>query len=159
MTEVTLSPSEETHKIIEHYEDYYKWLTEDCKLPHHVAMQGIYDAKGVNKIYIMNSEKFVIQLAFNLNDLYKIGWNGWEEVDKRNRLWDLGMDTHNTGYYIEQRRVRIEGDMMLTTVVYGGERLDDEWLLSRNPDFTHKASLDAREYKRVRPKINSKINI
>lgn len=145
-TELTLK---EIESLKQEYEDLYRfWI--DNGIMEYKAMEMLEALPQHEAVYMNNSARFKCQMSVPLDFLEEnTDWVNMDNQQKGYLLWGLGMDTHKDSFYTETRRVREGTKIVFKTVVYGTERLDDDWLkqgklVDRGLNFVSYSSEGAR---------------
>lgn len=83
-----------------------------------------------------------------------LNWDSLSDKQKTEVLWNLGMNVkYGERWYAKDERVRNEdgkdGNMArVQSIVYGYERLDDDWINLRFDDFSKVSSEEAQDWRR-----------
>jgi hypothetical protein len=81
----------------------------------------------------------------------------WSKMSNKKRtelLWKMGMNVKGGGrWYLRDERVRNEdgkdgNTARVQPIVYGQERVDDEWITLRHDDFSKVSSEEAQDWRR-----------
>jgi hypothetical protein len=108
-----------------------------------------------NYFHNVQYEVFQIRKHFTLvwlEDHFQ--WSKTNNKQRKTILWDLGMDVKKgKRWYQQDERVRNEdgkdgNTARIQAVIYGQERLDDEWVNMRYDDFSKVASEEAQDWRR-----------
>lgn len=147
---------EEIEKLIKENEDLYLWYRKQNN-SRADSLGLVRDYSKLQQHYLDTACKYSIQISFRVDELKdKFNWHCLKDREKDRLLWNLGMDTYNCQWDTHLRRVwDIRGNeklpkkaqLLIKEVVYGNERLDDEWLNLRKEDYSFYASYEARNYK------------
>ena len=107
--------------------------------------------------YFHNVQYEVFQIRKHFTLVWLEDHFQWSKINNKQRktiLWDLGMDVKKgKRWYQQDERVRNEdgkdGNIArIQAVIYGQERLDDEWVNMRYDDFSKVASEEAQDWRR-----------
>lgn len=147
---------QQVEKLKQDYEDLYNDLIASGKTESD-ALAIVRHIESQQEDYFNSIQDDVMQIRKHftiswLEDHFK--WSGLKNQQKKDLLWQLGMNVKGgKKWYLRDERVRNEdgkdgNTARVQPIVYGQERLDDEWINLRFADFSKVASEEAQDWRR-----------
>lgn len=144
----------ELELLKEEYQDLYRDLVGQGKSDSD-AMTIVRHIQSQEENYFQSVKEDKPRLHFSVEWLQdNLNWNSLNDKQKTEVLWNLGMNVkYGEGWYLKDERVRNEDGKdgnfaKLQPIVYGYERLDDDWINLRYDDYSKVSSDAAQDWRR-----------